>query len=48
MAGIFVGKTPICSESTINPNQAEIQERKTPKDYKILNVYCIFKFNIWK
>jgi len=27
MAGICVGKLPICSESTIDPNEVEIEER---------------------
>jgi len=27
MAGICVGKTPIWPESTINPNEVEIEER---------------------
>jgi len=34
MAGICVGKTQICSVSTINPNEVEIKERY-PKRLKI-------------
>jgi hypothetical protein len=41
MAGIFVGKTPICSESTINPNQAEIQERYSER---LQNLKCLLYF----